>query len=171
MVKRASSLGQPLKTIIVDYADVFADIYKSSVSRPFRTLAYIAMGTTIITVALRRPGYTEYMDNVVNSANELGMCSEMVRNPVSKNYIDSILSEHSNGRLSCVNLGLVSIIVRREVSNEVCNYQATCKWLQPRPWSLLERVVDCGAWGHWWGLENAMVDYDINTTELESLND
>ncbi|NXR33989.1 TIM29 translocase, partial [Zosterops hypoxanthus] len=48
-------------------------------------------------------------------------------------------------------------------------YRARCPHLQPRFWGLSGELLDVGALGRWWGLEEALRDRDINEEEFGHL--
>ena len=169
-VRRANSLGQPIRAILTDYADVFTDLFKSSWKHPFRTVAYISIGSLIIAAVSKRPDYNGYLNDVLGYSNELSMCSDLVRNPKAKRYIDNIITMHSDGYLTYINLGVVALIKRRAHSAHCSNFHETCPSLQPRVWRSVERVVDVGVWGRWLLLDTELKDYDINEEELLSQN-
>ena len=166
-IRTVARLGQPLKVILTDYAEVAKDIVLGARKRPLKAALYLTFGTAFTTTWRRRPDYASYINDVVDYANELSMCSETVRRPSAKLYIDTIAKQHSDGYLRYVNLGLVAIILRRNYSPLCSNYHETCQHLLPRYWTVLERVVDVGFWGRWRNLDKEMIDFDINDEEFE----
>ena len=168
VVRAVSRLGQPLKNILTDYVEVIKDLVLGARRRPVKAALYLLSATAFTTTWKKRPDYAGYINDVVDYANELSMCSETIRRPSAKRYIDTIARLHSDGYLKYINLGLVAIILRRGYSSSCSNYHETCRHLQPRLWTLPERVVDVGFWGQWQNLEREMLDYDIiNEEELE----
>ena len=166
-IRTVARLGQPLKEILTDYVEVAKDLIQGARQRPVKAALYLISGTAFTITWRKRPDYASYINDVVEYANELSMCSELVRRPSAKQYIDTITRQHSDGYLRYVNLGLVAIILQRSYSPSCSNYHETCKHLQPRVWTLTERVVDVGFWGQWRNLEMEMLDFDVNEEELE----
>lgn len=160
-------LGQPLKVILTDYAEVAKDLVLGARKRPIKASLYLISISAFTVTWRKRPDYTSYINDVVDYANELSMCSEVVRRPSAQQYIDTIAKQHADGYLRYINLGLVAIILRRNYSPLCANYHDTCKHLQPRVWTVRKRVVDVGFWGRWRNLDREMVDFDINEEELE----
>ncbi len=169
-VKRAKGLGQPIRAILSDYVEVFKDLGKAAWKRPFKATVYISVGSLITAVVKMRPDYSLYLNDVLNYANELSMCSEEVRNPRAKEYIDDIIVCHNDRRLTYVNLGVTALIIRKPHSDHCCNFQETCTSLQPRMWTIGQRVVDVGVAGHWLLLDTELKDYDVNDTQLSTLS-
>ena len=166
-IRTVARLGQPLKEILTDYVEVAKDLIQGARQRPVKAALYLISGTAFTITWKKRPDYASYINDVVEYANELSMCSELVRRPSAKQYIDTITRQHSDGYLRYVSLGLVAIILRRSCSTSCSNYHETCKHLQPRAWTVAERVVDVGFWGRWRNLEMEMLDFDVNEEELE----
>ena len=165
-IRTVARLGQPLKEILTDYVEVGKDLIQGARRRPIKTALYLTSGAAFTITWRKRPDYTSYINDVVEYANELSMCSEVVRRPSAKLYIDSVFKQHSDSYLRYVNLGLVAIILRRNYSPSCSNYHEMCKHLQPRIWTVLERVVDVGFWGQWRNLEKEMLDFDVNEEDF-----
>ncbi len=168
-VGRAKGLGQPVRAILTDYIEVFKDLGKASWNHPFKASIYLSIGSLVTAAVTTRPDYRQYLNDVLGYANELSMCSEHVRNPRAQNYIDDVIRCHSDKRLTYVNLGIAALIIRQPRSAYCCNFQETCSSLQPRLWTLGQRVVDVGVAGRWLLLDTELKDYDINDTQLSSL--
>lgn len=165
-IRSAARLGQPLKEILTDYVEVFKDIFIGARKRPFKAATYLISATAFTVTWKKRPDYNSYINDVLDYANELSMCSEIVRRRSAKQYVDTITKQHADGYLQYINLGLCAVILRRNYSPVCSNYHETCQHLQPRLWSVGERVVDVGFWGQWRNLEKEMVDFDVNEEEL-----
>ena len=165
-VRSVTRLGQPLKEILTDYVEVFKEIVVGARKRPFKAATYLISIATFTTTWRRRPDCASYINDVLDYANELSMCSEVVRRPSAKQYIDTITKQHADGYLRYINLGLIAIILRQNYSPSCSNYHETCEHLQPRMWTIGERVVDVGFWGQWRNLEKEMLDFDVNEEEL-----
>lgn len=166
---RAKGLGQPIRAILTDYIEVFKDLAKGARRRPFKASFYLSVGSLITAAVRTRPDYAQYLNDVLGYANELSLCSEQVRNPQAKNYIDDVITSHSDKRLTYVNLGVAALIIRKPSSAYCCNFQETCSSLQPRLWTLTQRVVDVGVAGHWLLLDTELKDFDVNDNQLSSL--
>ena len=165
-VKTAARLGQPLKEILTDYVEVFKDLFVGARQRPFKAATYLISAAAFTVTWKKRPDYASYINDVLDYANELSMCSEIVRRPSAKQYIDTIAKHHADGYLRYINLGLFAVILQRNYSPSCSNYHETCQHLQPRLGRVGERVVDVGFWGQWRNLEKEMVDFDVNEEEL-----
>lgn len=166
-VKRANSLGQPIRAILFDYAEVFKELFQSAWKTPIKSITYLSMGSLTVAAVRTRPDYRGYINNVLEYANDLSMCSEAVRNPMAKCYIDDIIKMHSNGYLTYINLGIVALIMRKAHSAYCSNFHETCPSLQPRLWTWKECVMDVGVWGQWLLLETELKDYDVNNEQSD----
>lgn len=162
-----SKMGQPLRALLSDYADVFKDLFSSCLNRPVKTLVYLSVAGGLSLGCVNRPDMRAYVNDVLEYSNELSMCSAAIRSPKAKRYIDSLITMETDGYLQCVNVGIASLIIRKHHSTYCSNYHKTCPSLQPRSWTVHERVVDIGVWGQWLLLETEMKDYDINSEQLE----
>lgn len=165
-IRTVARMGQPLKSILTDYVEVFKDIFVGARRRPLKAAAYLISATAFTVTWKRRPDYASYINDVLDYANELSMCSEIVRKPSAKQYIDTITKQHADGYLRYINCGLFAIILQRNYSPSCSNYHETCQHLQPRLWRMGERVVDVGFWGRWKNLEKEMINFDVNEEEL-----
>ena len=47
-------------------------------------------------------------------------------------------------------------------------YKTQCYPLKVGWLDMPERIIDIGAFGKWWGMEKAMVDYDIHEEDWEN---
>lgn len=162
-----SKLGQPIRAILSDYVDVFSELFISCKKRPIKTLVYLSLGGMIMTGFIKRPDRTSYVNDVLEYSNELSMCSEIVRSPKAKQYIDTLITMETDGYLGYINLGIAALIIRKSHSTYCSNYHDTCSMLQPRFWHMHEMVVDVGVWSRWLLLETEMNEYDVNDDELE----
>ena len=160
-------LGQPIRAILSDYVDVFTELFTSCKKHPIKAFVYLSCGGVITTGCIKRPDRASYVNDVLEYSNELSMCSEVVRSPKAKRYIDTLIAMETDGYLKYVNLGIAALIIRKNHSAYCSNYHETCSSLQPRFWQLHERVVDVGVWDRWLLLETELNGYDVNDEELE----
>lgn len=165
--QRIEKWGQPLRVILTDYVEVSKDLFQTAKQRPVKSLFYVLAGAFVAALWKRRPDYTHYVNEVLECSNEIATVSAPLRNPESQAYVDSLMEWMACGRLYCVNFGLFSVCMRREVAPECKNFHATCKYLQPHVWTAGERTVDVGVWGRWVELGRKMVDFDVNEEQLE----
>ena len=164
-----TKLGQPLKVILDDYVAVSKDLASTARQRPLRTLLYLATGGILVTTWKKRPDLDGYINDILEYSNEIGQCSEAIRNSRAQSYIGRIIRLNSDGYLRYINLGLVAIVMERSSAPACKNYHETCKHLQPGMLSAWHRVIDVGLWGHWLQLERNMVDFDVSEDEFRKL--
>lgn len=150
----------------MDYVEVAKDAYKDMKSKPLKTLVYAAVGSAFITTWKLRPDAESYTDRLLDHCNEFHLCSQLVRNRETAKYLEEIVTLLSVDELEYKSFGLFSVILERETSPTCQNYHVTCKYVRRRWWNKWTRIVDFGFWGRWWALDRAMVDYDVNDTEI-----
>ena len=167
MWRRFERWGQPVKTILNDYVDVTKDALSGMWKHPVKALLYALSGGAIVAAWKKRPDFAGYVNDVLEYSNEISQCSTVIRNPHAQAYIERCIHLKSEGYLLYMNFGIFSIILLRKHSPECKNYHETCKHLQPKFWTVYERVVDVGFWGKWHVLEQQMVDFDVNGEQLE----
>ena len=166
--RRMEKWGQPLRVIAQDYIEVVKDAYKDAKARPIKTLLYSLMGCGVIATWKTRPDAVSYTDRLLDHCNDLYQCSQLVRNPTTQAYVDNIMGMFAKDQLEYKNFGFFAILLKREHSPVCKNYHMSCKHLRRRWWTRWANdIVDVGAWGRWWALDRAMVDYDINNEELK----
>lgn len=147
--------------------EVSKDIAKEARLHPLKTLVYFLSGGMLLAAWEQRPDSATYINDVLEYANELAQCSEVVRNPHSQAYIERIAQLYSDDCLRYVNCGFFAIMMQRPHNPRCKNYHLVCKHLQPSIRTADQRVVDVGWWGRWYVLEREMVDFDVNEEELE----
>lgn len=165
--KRLRKWGHPLRAIFEDYAEVTKDLFGGIRQHPLKTLAYCLIGGFLVAAWRRRPVYDDYINDVLEYANEIAQCRKELRNTHAEGYINRIINLNANGQLRYVSFGVCAVVLQRSYSPQCGNYHQTCKHLQPRWWSVHHRVVDVGGWGRWRRLERSMVDFDVNEELLE----
>ena len=159
--------GQPLRVIFLDYVEVGKDVARGTLQRPIRSILYGLIGGLVITAWRKNPDYASFENDVLEYSNELSLCSKPLRNPRAQAYIERLIGLKSDGYLRHISFGVFSIMILRSVSPSCKNYHEVCPYLQPRLWTVYERVVDVGVWGKWLLLERHMVDFDVNQEALE----
>ena len=159
-------LGRSVINIFVDYKAVFTDFYHQAKRKPARFLSMLTTLGGFYYLYGQNPGVNSYDDAVLECASELLQISHLIRNPSSDSYVQEILNFRNQGRIRIQSLGLFSIVWVSEFGPECDLYERHCYYTQPRWTSFPQRVIDIGFLGHWYCLEKAMIDYDMNESEL-----
>ena len=166
VVSKSNFWGQALRNIMLDYVEVSRDIFKDMKKSPVKSVIYLGLGGAGILLCARSPTLTDYHSEIVEYSNEIGLCAQATRNPVCKAHVDRMSTLLVDGYLLCISFGLFSLILLRPSSSHCCNYHQVCPHVQPRLWTLPDRVVDVGVMGHWLVLRKTMKDFDVNLSEL-----
>lgn len=159
-------LGRSAINIFVDYKAVFTDFYQQAKEKPFRFLTALSTLGGVYYVCEQNPDVDSYDDAVLECANELLQISHLIRNPSSDSYVQKILKFRSQDRIKIQSFGLLSVVWVPEFGPDCDLYEKHCYYTQPRWKTFPQRVIDVGFLGHWYCLEKAMKNYDINEAEL-----
>lgn len=166
LVRKAAKWGQPLKNIISDYVEVSKDVAKDARTSPLKYLTLCLLGGVITLFNRKCPNLKDYHSEIIDYSNEIGLCADATRNLKSKVHIDNMSTLLADKYLQCFSFGVFSVIIRRHSSAHCHNYHQICGHLQPRLWTLHERVVDIGVWGQWLLLDKVMKDFDVNEAKF-----
>ena len=159
-------LGRSAINIFVDYKAVFKDFCHQAKEKPFRSLTALAALGSLYYVYEQNPDVNSYEDTVLEYANELLQISHLIRNPSSDNYVQKILKFRSQERIRIQSFGIFSLVWVAEFGPDCDLYEKHCYYTQPRWKAFPQKVIDVGFLGHWYNLEKAMKDYDVNEAEL-----
>ena len=160
-------LGRSAINIFVDYKAVFKDFFHQAKEKPFRSLTALAALGSLYYVYEQNPDVNSYEDTVLECANELLQISHLIRNPSSDNYVQKILKFRSQERIRIQSFGIFSLVWVAEFGPDCDLYEKHCHYTQPRWKAFPQKVIDVGFLGHWYNLEKAMKDYDVNEAELD----
>lgn len=150
----------------MDYLDVSKDLLKDSRSSPVKYIMLLTLAGFGTVCYYKCPILTDYHSEIIEYANEIGLCAESTRNKKCKMHVDEMSTLLIDGYLEYVSFGVFSVILRRPSSSKCFNYHQVCPHLQPRLWTLPDRVVDVGVLGQWLMLNKTMKDFDVNQDDL-----
>ena len=159
-------IGKSAYNVFVDYKAVFKEFFQHAKEKPFRSATTLATLLGLYYVYEKNPGVNSYEDSVLDCANELLQISHLIRKPSSDNYVQGILKYRNQERIKIQSFGFLSLVWVSEFGPSCDLYEKHCEYVQPRWRTFPQRVIDIGILGHWWYLEKAMKDYDINEAEL-----
>ena len=159
-------LGRSAYNVFTDYKLVFKELYQNMKAKPFRSACTLASLGGLYYVYEQNPDVNSYEDAVLECSNELLQISHLIRNPNSDSYVQNILKYRNQERLQIQTFGFLSLVYVTEFGPGCDLYEKHCEYVQPRWKTFPERVIDVGILGHWFFLERAMKDYDVNEAEL-----
>ena len=163
---KQAKIGRSAFNVITDYATVFKDFAKGIRDKPIRAALKLSALGGLYFVYHENPDEQSYIAGLIENANDLLQLSDLIRNPNSDQYIQELVGYHNQGRLTRKSLGLFSLMFVQEYGEQCDLYNAQCYYLQSRWHQLWRQVVDIGILNHWYFLEKAMKDYDVNEAEL-----
>lgn len=159
-------LGRSAYNVFVDYKAVFVDFCQYAKKKPIRSATTLATLLGLYYVYEQNPDVNSYEDAVLECANELLQISHLIRNPSSDNYVQKLLKYRSQERIRIQSFGILTLVSVAEFGPSCDLYENHCEYVQPRWTTFPQRVIDIGILGHWYCLEKAMIDYDVNEAEL-----
>jgi hypothetical protein len=113
----------------------------------------------------KNPSATDFYSQLTDFANDMATVGEPIRNPASDAHIQYLVKCANAGLLRRFTFGVFSVMWVDNFDASVDLYEARCKLLKVGWMEWPKRIVDYGVLGHWWKLEKAMTDYDVNPTE------
>lgn len=155
-----------MKNIMLDYVDVSRDVAKDARSSPVKYLIFFMFGGALTLFHRNCPNLNDYHSEIIEYANEIGLCADTTRNHRTKVHVDDMSTLLADGYLRCIHFGIFCVVIRKPSSAQCYNYHQVCKHLQPRLWMFHERVVDVGVWRQWLILNRTMKDFDVNEAEF-----
>lgn len=166
ILQKISRWGQPLKRIVIDYAEVSKDLAVDAKTKPVKYAFWLILGGILTTFYTRCPDLKSYRKEIIDYSNELGLCAESARNNKTKAYIDEVSNSLDNDCMVYWNLGICALIIQQSHSLSCKNYLEICGYLQPRLWTFHRRLIDIGIWNQWITLNRVMIDFDVNEDEF-----
>ncbi|PVD22643.1 hypothetical protein C0Q70_15898 [Pomacea canaliculata] len=165
---RLGRIAQYFLNIAVDYKAAVSEMIADMRSHPGKTAVYVSVLTAAATLARTNPSETSFHVAVTESAHELLLLGESIRNHHSDDHVQSLLQASLNGTLRYSNCGLFSLMWIADCSPVVNTYKSQCKLVKPRWSQFHQHIVDIGILGRWHKLYQAMHDYDVNMEEWDA---
>ncbi|KAL1458598.1 hypothetical protein WDU94_008735 [Cyamophila willieti] len=154
------------KNVYRDYKSVAVDVVSQMKTNPGKSSLKVAALCSLGYCAWDNPDEDNYFNEVLVHHLRLVMVPNSIRSKSSSEYIQNIENLHSINLLRHQSFGVFSIIYNDEYSNALEVYKKQCNYLHPSYLTFVkERIVDVGFLNHWYFLNKAMEDYDINTDE------
>lgn len=159
-------LGRSAYNIFIDYNAVFKDSYLYVKEKPLRSATTLGVLLGLYYLYHENPDVNSYEDALLECSNELLQLSHLIRNPSSDNYVQKLLKYRNQERIRIQSFGILSLVWVSEFGPSCDLYEKHCEYVQPRWKSFPQQMIDVGILGHWYFLEKAMIDYDVNEAEL-----
>lgn len=150
---------------IRDYKTVFQEIGADVWARPIAATAKLCLVAGLAHVATETPSEEEFRSKVVEANFDLMLLPRSLRNPASYEHVKKIADLQGEGRIRYTNLVFGSLITSSAYSPKAMLFEAKHQSFQTWVLGFRERIVDVGFYGHYWLLEQAMVDFDVNFDE------
>ncbi|XP_074594065.1 mitochondrial import inner membrane translocase subunit Tim29 [Brevipalpus obovatus] len=166
-IKKASkSLVEYVGRILRDYKDAVVEVKDGAIQKPIKALIVTGVVGGLIYLADSNPNERCFLDQLVNSQNDLIEVSEQLRNQSSLQHVLHLNKCRGARDLKRLNLGFLSFLYRLDRNSDCALYINQCEYLKPSLKSCLtERLIDVGVAGKWWILSHKMFDYDVNSNE------
>lgn len=159
-------LGRSAYNIFIDYKAVCKDSYLYAKEKPLRSATTLGVLLGLYYLYHENPDVNSYEDALLECSNELLQLSHLIRNPSSDNYVQKLLKYRNQERIRIQSFGILSLVWVSEFGPSCDLYEKHCEYVQPRWKSFPQQMIDVGILGHWYFLEKAMIDYDVNEAEL-----
>ncbi|XP_014667994.1 PREDICTED: uncharacterized protein C19orf52-like [Priapulus caudatus] len=154
------------KVIGEDYASVGRDVIVDSKAQPIKAAFYFsAIGLGVYAIRTN-PTRHDFRISLLTSVNDNGLVSDNARNPQAATHVRQLVSCENEGLIRHVDLGLMSLMWVDNYDEACKLYEARCPSLKPRWLTFNTRIVDIGCFGHWFLMERAMKEYDVNPDEF-----
>ncbi|XP_061701152.1 mitochondrial import inner membrane translocase subunit Tim29 isoform X4 [Syngnathoides biaculeatus] len=151
---------------MADYKEACLSVVDGIRERLVKSSIYVTILGGAFTCVFSNPDYSSFEVAVLEHSNQLCLLSSWVRNGTSDSHVQSLLKLRNEGRLSHVNLGLLSLIYCVDHTPDSTLYEAQCSSLSVIWREFLRYVIDVGFAGHWWILDSKMRNYDVNEDEF-----
>lgn len=154
------------KGLMMDYRDVFVGVARGAKEKPIKASTLGLTALAAYYCAKNNPSETDFYDRVIQHKANMVLVHESCLKPESAQYLTFLERCSNEGVLRKLNLGVVSVLWVTDYNKVVKLFKATCEYTQPDFLSWKERIIDIGFLGKWIKLEQKMVDYDVNETNL-----
>lgn len=163
---RESNLGKPFFLVYADYKTVFLDFCRFIYKKPLKALRNVSAFGVAVAIFYSNPSADSYTSQLMDNANTLALLSEKVRNTESDMVIRRLTKLNCQHRLAVYNCGFFSLVCKQEHNDWTSLYEARCYYLKDRWLYIYRNIVDIGFLCKWYYLDKAMIDYDVNESEL-----
>ena len=153
--------------ILNDYKTVMVETGQDIKEKPFKSALIFSTTGLLWYMAKTNPDEVGFQEQIVQNTNELGLLGDAIRNRQADKHLEMLVVQHNAGVLKRFNIGICSFMWIDNYDSEVDLYDARCKHLKVGWLNFKDRIVDIGAFGHWWLIKKAMENYDINPDEWE----
>eukprot|EP00795_Rhopilema_esculentum_P008734 gene8734-14756_t len=154
--------------LVRDYKAVAISGVKYARKRPIKFGSQLIILGSCTYLWTKTPDMQSYENDLFDNSNQLLQVSSLIRNRRSESYIRELIECYYQGRLTCKNFGIFSLVMKSDFGNECDTFDKNCYYRQPRWTTLQERIVDIGFHGRWLFLESYMTDFDVNDEQFST---
>ena len=148
-----------------DYKVVAQETLQDITSGSLKAAVYLSGLASLGFLYKANPTERELETVLMESAHDLSLVGESIRNVEADKFVDELCSARRDGRLHYTSLGILSLVWINEHRDELDLYSAKCKHTNIPWYQWHEKVVDIGILGKFMTLHRLMKDYDVNLNE------
>lgn len=156
------------KNVIRDYKSVILDVVSEIKVHPGKSSLKILCLGSLGYCAYENPAEENYFNTLIENQLRLVTVPSLIRNRNSEVYIQKLENYCSLNCLRYQSYGIFSIVYSEDYSEHLEVYKKQCNYFHPSYVEYLrERIIDVGFLNHWYFLNKAMEDHDVNPGEWE----
>lgn len=156
--------GLYFKNILDDYKTVAGEIWQDMKDHPVKSVVYIGALGAVVYACKHNPDETSFRTQLLDNVTELATLGD-IRNPSTEHHVQTLVHYYNTGQTRHLNLGVCSLMWVDRFDRQVDLYEAQAKPLKVGWLDLRDRLLDIGFLDHWYWLDRAMLNYDINPLE------
>ena len=154
-----------LKVVYGDYKTVVKETGEDIKEHPLKTGIYLSILSVVGYLWKNNPSERSFRVELLEHMNDLLLVGDLIRNPRSDSHMQRLMWCYNNGQMRRMNLGVCSFMWQDNFPEEVDLFEAQCKPIMVGWLEFKDRILDIGVAGRWLWLNEAMIDYDINSDE------
>lgn len=160
--------GNYLKIVAEDYKAVAQETVQDITSGSIKAAVYLTGLASLGFLYKANPTERDLETVLLESAHDLSLISESIRNTQADCFVDKLCSARRDGSLHHTSLGVLSLVWISENRDELDLYSAKCKHTNLPWYQWHKKIVDIGILGKFMTLDKLMKDYDINNSEWKN---
>ncbi|KAI6191391.1 hypothetical protein M3Y97_00223100 [Aphelenchoides bicaudatus] len=159
------------KNIGHDYADVAKNVVEDSKARPLKAgVALSAVG--LIGYAIKsNPTERDFNDKLCALRQQMALLPKSIHSSRADDKLSTLTNLINTDRLDYYDCWLFSLILKRDWDRNVRTPASQDSNLKDWPWQMVWRnAVDVGAFGQFFELDRAFLNYDVRQEEFDESN-
>lgn len=154
------------KNLCIDYKEVIVDTGRKMKTKPIKTGILSCIAGSLYYCGTQNPDFEAFNEQLRLYNNQMILIAADCQNKNATDYLIYLERCANQGLLRRITIGIVSFLWIDNYNEALAIYKATCPYLEPQYLKFHERIIDVGFMNTWWKLQERMVDYDVNITEL-----